>query len=160
MVVLCWDQSPYQRFPAIPFGHSNKMPRSLRRCNAKPMPAPALHAPLLLSTSPNYTTKANDPTLYIYTMCAPAATQCIHTISPLSPNQFSSHGLSDHNSYLGAMATSPMSRGTAPSCKHTAALSASAQCVSPAMCWQSICKSHHPWDSAKFPRQVPLGKFK
>jgi len=160
MLILCWDQSPDQRFPAIPSGHSNKMVRCLRRCN--PYPCPLLH----------YTHHCYFPlaptTLQKQTIPHCRSTPCVFqwqrsAFTPpglLNPNRFSSHGLSDHGSHLGAMAASPMGRGAAPSCKHAATLHALALPhtaraslkvitlgtvqISPGRChWGSLNKKYH-----------------
>lgn len=93
--------------------------------------------------------------VHLHCVCSCGKPSASLPASLLNPNWLSSP---DHASDPGARATPPESRVTAPSCKHTVALPASAQRVGPATCWQSICKRHHPRDSAKLPWQVILGK--
>lgn len=123
------------------------------------MPSPALHASLLLSTSPNYTTKANNPTLYTYTVHNLQQPSAFTLLSLFNPNWFSPHGLSDMAPIWELWQDLPWTGAQLPPA-NTQSHSVCWLSVSPAMCWQSTCKSHHPWDTANFPWQVPPGKFK
>lgn len=127
--ILCWDQSPCWRFPAIPFRPSSGVPRFLK-WDAKLMPSAAPHTPLLLSTSPTYTTKPNDPPLQCVCSCGnampahhPDTTDSAVLTMPLIWELWEQ--LLRAGSQLPPANTQPRS---------------SVQCAGPATCWQSICK--------------------